>query len=227
MNKFKIKGPIFIGRSYHEYLRMFNLDPDKLKNEKILDCAAGASSFTAWMNKKGVDVKAIDLLYDENPSFLQNRCIEHLSALLEALSDIESYFVWDYFNDLDEIKETRIKACKDFCRHYKNNREKYIKGDLTDLPFKDDTFSLVLCSHLLFIYDHRLSYDFHIKSINEMLRVSSREVRLYPLVKHKAKKSEYVNKVMNDLSEKADLRIEKVNYEFRKGACEMMRIIKW
>ena len=49
---------------------------------------------------------------------------------------------------------------------------------------------------------------------------------IYPLVKHRAKKSDYVNKIISDLSEKADVKIEKVDYEFRKGANEMMRIKK-
>ena len=176
-NKFKIQGPIFIGRSCAEYLKMFNLNLKDLKDENILDCAAGASSFTAKMTDNGYNVKAVDVLYDKDPSFLQKRCKNHLSALIEVLSELEGQFVWDFFKNLDELKKRRMEACHQFFENYKDNMgTKYIKGDLLNLPFKDNSFSIVLCSHLLFIYDHRLSYDFHINSVNEMLRVSSRDV---------------------------------------------------
>ena len=225
-NRLKIKGPIFSGRSYYEYLKMFNLRPENLKNVKILDCAAGASSFTARMNKKGFDVKAVDLLYNKKPTFLHNRCKYHLNALVNALSDLNHLFVWDFFDNLDELKKIRMKSCQEFYEDYKNNRKNYIKADLLKLPFKDNSFPLVLNSHLLFIYDHRFNYDFHKKSIIEMLRVSSKELRIYPLVKHKAIKSDYVKKIIDDLNKKMDIKIEDVDYEFRKGANEMMRIIK-
>jgi ubiquinone/menaquinone biosynthesis C-methylase UbiE len=224
-SKFQIEGPIFIGRSYEEYLKMFNLDLQDLKDKKILDCAAGASSFTAKMTGKGYDVKAVDILYGKDPFFLQKRCKDHLIALVSALSSLEGHFVWNFFESLDELKKIRLKACHQFFEDYKNNREKYIKADLPNLPFKDNAFNVVLCSHLLFIYDHRLSYEFHINAVKEMLRVTSKDVLIYPLVRHKAIKSRYVKKILEDLLD-IEVMIERVDYEFRKGSNEMMRISK-
>ncbi|WP_414468783.1 class I SAM-dependent methyltransferase [Methanobacterium sp. ACI-7] len=225
-HKFKIKGPIFIGRSYEEYLKMFNLDLQKLRDKKILDCAAGASSFTARMTENGYDAKAADILYDKEPSFLQNRCREHLTVLVEALADLEGHFVWDFFKDLDDLKQHRMNSCIEFYEDYKNNRANYIKADLLNIPFKNNSFSLVLCSHLLFIYDHRLNYDFHINSVKEMLRVTKNEVFVYPLVKHKSIKSEFVKRIEQDLDKNANIMIEKVDYEFRRGGNEMMKLQK-
>ncbi len=48
-----------------------------------------------------------------------------------------------------------------------------------------------------------------------MLRVSC-EVRIYPLVKHKNEKSSFVSRIMEDLKKTADVKIVKVNYEFRE-----------
>jgi ubiquinone/menaquinone biosynthesis C-methylase UbiE len=225
VNKFQIEGPIFIGRSCTEYLKMFNLDLQDLKDKKILDCAAGASSFTAKMTGRGYDVKAVDILYGKDPSFLQKRCKDHLIALVSALSKLEGHFVWNFFENLDELKKTRLEACRQFFEDYKNNREKYIKADLLNLPFKDNAFNVVLCSHLLFIYDHRLSYEFHINAVKEMLRVTSEDVLIHPLVRHKAIKSRYVKKVAEDLPD-VDVMIERVDYEFRNGGNEMIRINK-
>lgn len=222
---FKIKGPIFIGRSYQEYLKFFHLNEECLKNKKVLDCAAGASSFTPHMNRRGYDAIAVDILYGKDPGFLQKRCENHLNALLEALSQLEGHFVWSFFQDLDGLREHRMKVCGDFSQDYRDGKgERYIKASLTSLPFKENTFDLVLCSHLLFIYDHRLSYDFHLNSIKEMIRVASKELRIYPLVKSKGEKSPYLKKIMEDLRGTVKIEIVKVDYEFRRGGDEMMRI---
>jgi hypothetical protein len=58
-----------------------------------------------------------------------------------------------------------------------------------------------------------------------MLRVTSKEVRIYPLVKNKGLKSDFVTRIIKDLQD-VDIKIVKVDYEFRKDSNEMMRIIK-
>lgn len=73
--KVPIKGPIFIGRSWEEYLKMFDLDLDKLQNKSILDCAAGASSFTQYLSELGFNSLAVDILYDKDESFLKKGVI--------------------------------------------------------------------------------------------------------------------------------------------------------
>ncbi|MDO9044062.1 MAG: methyltransferase domain-containing protein [Methanobacteriaceae archaeon] len=225
---FKIEGPIFIGRSWAEYLKMFDLDLEKLNKKKILDCAAGASSFTDFLSKKGIGVSAVDLLYDKDPEFLKRRCQEHLQALVESLGKMEDEFVWSFFKNLDDLKTHRMQSCQDFNRDYELNREKkYIKADLTQLPFEDNSFDMVLCAHLLFIYDHRLDWNFHLSSAEEMIRVSSNEVRIYPLVKNKGKKSIFVDKLIKNLPEELETEIVEVDYQFRRGGNEMLRIVKY
>jgi len=220
----KIKGPIFIGRTWKEYLRMFNLNLDDLIDGKVLDCAAGASSFTAEMSNRGHDVRAVDILYNEEADLLCDKCKEHMEVLVEGLASVDS-FIWSFFRDLEDLKEQRNQACSEFIMDYKNHKNRYISADLTDLPFEEGTFKMVLCSHLLFIYDHRLDYEFHLKSIQEMLRVSSSELRIYPLVKNRGLKSEFVNHIIKDLPD-VQTEIVKVNYEFRKGGNEMLKLTK-
>jgi ubiquinone/menaquinone biosynthesis C-methylase UbiE len=220
----KIKGPIFIGRTWKEYLKMFNLNSDDMVGGKLLDCAAGASSFTAEMSKRGYDVKAVDILYNEEADVLCDKCYEHMEVLVDGLESVD-HFVWSFFSDLDDLKEQRNHACSEFIQDYRNHRKRYIAADLTHLPFEDNSFKMVLCSHLLFIYDHRLDYEFHLKSIKEMLRVSSSELRIYPLVKNRGMKSEFVKRIINDLHD-VDADIVKVDYEFRKGGNEMIKIRK-
>lgn len=203
---------------------MFNLNSDDLVDGKFLDCAAGASSFTAEMSKRGYDIRAVDILYNEEPNVLCDKCNEHMEILVEGLGSVD-HFVWSFFRDLKDLKKQRIHACIEFIEDYKNHRNRYIAADLTALPFEDNNFKIVLCSHLLFIYDHRLDYEFHLKAIKEMVRVSSSELRIYPLVKNNEMKSEFVKRIIDDLPE-VDADIVKVDYEFRKGGNEMIKIRK-
>ena len=49
--KLDLERIIFIGRTFEEYLDMFSLSVEELKGKRILDCPAGACSFTAVGNK--------------------------------------------------------------------------------------------------------------------------------------------------------------------------------
>ncbi|MDD3985874.1 MAG: methyltransferase domain-containing protein [Methanobacterium sp.] len=220
-----VKGPIFIGRTWAEYIKMFNIDLENISGESILDCGAGASSFTAVMSEKGFDIKAVDIIYNNSPDILSVKCKEHLELLIAGLKSTD-LFVWDFFNDIGDLKKQRIDVCRKFIEDYRKYKGyRYVNADLRSLPFKDNSFSIVLCSHLLFIYDHRLDYDFHLRAIVEMLRVSSNELRIYPLVKNLGKKSVFVEQIMDDLGD-FYVEIVKVGYEFRKGGNEMLRIVK-
>jgi hypothetical protein len=206
-------------------MKMFDLSSDELSGGKILDCAAGASSFTAEMNRRGFDVTAVDLLYNEDANVLCDRCREHMEILVEGLGSVD-HFIWSFFSDLQDLKLQRNQACIEFIHDYLNDKgKKYIAADLTSLPFEDNKFSLVLCSHLLFIYDHRLDYEFHLNSIKEMLRVTSKELKIYPLVKNKGLKSDFVMRIIDDLQD-FDVNIVEVDYEFRRGGNEMIVISK-
>ncbi len=218
----KIVGPIFTGRSWEEYQKMFHLEEWELKNQSFLDCAAGASSFAAYLANQGGDVRAVDRLYDQDPQILRSLCQEHLEALIKSLEPIKKEFDWTYFRDLEHLQKHRYGSCQEFYQDYSQNRHRYIQGDLTRLPFDDDQFDIVLCSHLLFIYDHRLDLDFHLRVLEEMFRVAGEEVRIYPLVKHKKRKSEFLKPVWERLSEVAELELVKVDYQFRRGGDQML-----
>lgn len=146
---------------------------------------------------------------------------------MDALDKIEEEFVWDFFKDLNDLKNHRLRACNDFINHYKLFKgKKYLKADLTNLPLLENSFDMVLCAHLLFIYDHRLDWEFHRRVVKELIRVANDEVRIYPLVKHKCVKSAFVEKIINEFSYENQINVVKVDYQFRRGGDEMLQIIK-
>lgn len=224
------KGKIwFLGRSYHEYLKMFSLREEELKDIRILDCAAGASSFTPHLLKQGYDSTAVDILYGRSVEETREQCVNDFNTLLEMHSGLDHKVDWNFFQDPEDMVQQRITVYEEFIdsyAHYKNI--KYVKAALPELPFDDNSFDLVLSSHLLFLYEDRLGYEFHQDTIKEMLRITSDEIRIYPIIKLHSEniKSSFLPRLMDELRDKADFKVEKVNYQFRKGGNEMLKITK-
>jgi len=81
-----------------------------------------------------------------------------------------------------------------------------------------------MCSHLLFLYTENLSLEFHLKSVEELCRVSN-EVRIFPLLDVNADRSPYVEPIIDSLrARNRDVKEIKVAYEFQKGGNTMLRI---
>ena len=82
-----------------------------------------------------------------------------------------------------------------------------------------------MSSHFLFLYSEHFDLKFHIDSILEMCRVSKNEVKIFPLLDLKNQKSEYLKSILKILENKGfEAKIIKINYEFQKGANEMLSI---
>jgi hypothetical protein len=75
------------------------------------------------------------------------------------------------------------------------------------------------------MYDEYLNYEFHKEVIKELIRITSKEIRIFPLVNLKGEKSLFVKELLGDESF-SDYKIDivKVNYEFVKGGNEMLVI---
>jgi hypothetical protein len=135
-------------------------------------------------------------------------------------------YIWKNFQDADELGKARLNAMEKFLLDYEFGKisGRYLYQSLPSLEFADDQFELCLCSHLLFLYSEQLSLDFHITSIDELLRISQ-EVRIFPLLKLDGKPSPYLELVMEALSNKGcSVQVQSVAYEFQKGGNQMLKI---
>lgn len=70
-----------------------------------------------------------------------------------------------------------------------------------------------------------LGYDFHIKAIDEMLRVCS-EIRIFPLVDLDSNPSEMISDIIEHYRELYDVEIRETDYEFQKDANRLLVIKK-
>ena len=104
---------------------------------------------------------------------------------------------------------------------------RYINAELPRLPFEDRRFDLVLSGHFLFTYSDRFNYAFHREAILELVRVSAKEVRIYPLQGPDAQPYWYMDPLLFDLKQQGILaEIIPVPFEFQRGSNQMLRLIR-
>lgn len=218
---------VFIGRTFEEYLAMFSVSPEELKGKKILDCPAGACSFTAVGNQKGLDITACDIAYYHQGEDLKNKGLQDIEHAMANMEKAKSNYKWDYFKSVEDLKQHRLSALNHCANDMKENNKRYVPVTLPELPFKDEEFDVILLAHFLFTYADRLDYEFHIKTLNELLRVAKEEIRIFPLVDLEGKRYEHLNKVITYLSERGlDIEEVKASYEFQANANSMLVIKK-
>lgn len=229
MNKhLDLKTVVLMGRTFEEYYKMFDLDNELLKNEILLDAASGVSSFCAEANSKGFNVTGSDKIYYFSPDEIETKCALDLDSVMEQMPAIADIYLWDFFKDIQSLKANREKAYRSFLEDFKKygiKRYKPVEYPVTD--FRDEQFTMSLVSHLLFLYEDKLDYDFHKKTILELLRISSREIRIFPIVNFKGIRSRYIEHLVHDEDfRNLKISIKRVGYEFMKNANEMMVIRK-
>lgn len=225
--KLDLNRVVFIGRTFDEYLLMFNLTQEELRGRKILDCPAGACSFTAMANTQGADATASDIAYYHPFEQLAQKGFDDIEHAMLNMEKAQSNYAWDYFKSVEGLKEHRIQALSDCSSDMKEYPNRYIPAILPVLPFKDREFELTLSAHFLFMYADRFNYEFHLQSIQELLRVTSDEVRIFPLIDLSSNRYAHLDKLVGVIQSQGCVTKEiKVPYEFQKGASSMLVIKK-
>ncbi|MSP12287.1 MAG: SAM-dependent methyltransferase [Chloroflexi bacterium] len=214
------------GRSYEEYVRMFNLTERELEG-RILGCGDGPASFNAEATQRGHSVISCDPIYQFTAAEIAQRIDEAYQQVIDQLGKNTEDYVWDLMPTPEAVGQTRMAAMRrfldDFPRGVKEGR--YVDASLPYLPFQDKEFDLALCSHFLFLYTEQLSQEFHLDSIIELCRVAT-EVRIFPLLNLGVNISAYVAPVTAALEQRGGrVEFRRVPYEFQKGAHTAMYIV--
>lgn len=217
----------FIGRTYFEYMRMFDLDETVFQEGPVLDCAAGPSSFAAEACSAGFRVTACDSLYELPVEHLLAKGKKDIEHVFDKLDEVRHLYTWKYYRDKDEIISFRHASLDLFSQDFSDGfaEGRYVRAELPHLPFPDRTFSLVLASHFLFLYGDRLDFEFHQACLRELVRVSSGEVRIFPLQGLDAKPYPHMaalTALLNREGIKAE--IAEVPFEFQRGSNKVMRL---
>ncbi len=213
------------GRSYDEYVRMFNF-AEKDFDFRILGCGDGPAAFNTTLTKRGGRVISVDPVYVFDTEQIKGRIAETYETVMAQMRKNQGDYVWEDIQSVEQLGNIRISAMKDFLADFDTGKQqrRYIPGELPSLPFESKQFDLALSSHFLFLYSAHLSAEFHIQALQEMLRVSH-EVRVFPLLTLDGALSPYL-KAVNEYFSENGFSVDTlcVPYEFQRGGNEMLVI---
>jgi hypothetical protein len=202
---------------------MFDLSSDDLVAAPVLDCCAGGSDFAA---ESSGTVVAVDPAYAIDRDDLAERVLAGLSEGSRIIDAHADRFEWSWYGDPARRADLRTTAVHRFLADLREHPEHYVAGSLPHLPFADASFDLTLCSHMLFTWSNVLDAGWHRAALTEMIRVTRREVRVFPLVvQATGEPVPFLADLRSELSEAGyRSRVATVPYRFQRGADRMLVI---
>lgn len=210
---------VFIGRTYDEYMRMFGLDGQDIQGKRILDCPAGACSFTAQAGRLGCEATAADIAYYHKADRLLEKGLQDIDHAMEHVEEERERYVWTEFRDIDALRSERHQALHACTEDMEKRPERYVPVTLPSLPFRERQFDLTLSAHFLFTYADRLDAEFHLDVLRELLRVTRDEVRIFPLVDQSGRPPDEVEQLIAFArSEGWEAEVKAVTYHFQRHA---------
>lgn len=213
------------GRSYNEYVSMFDLTDADL-GLRILGCGDGPAEFNSKLTKNGGTVVSVDPIYAFDAEQIKGRIAETYATVMSQMLKNQSDFVWETIASVEQLGHVRMSAMDVFLADFDEGKHegRYIAGELPLLPFAKATFDIALSSHFLFLYSDHLSAEFHLQALRDMLRVA-REVRVFPVLTLAGSYSPYLAQIAEVLEDNGfAVAIKRVAYEFQRGGNEMMVI---
>jgi hypothetical protein len=211
------------GRSYDEYVSMFNLTEKDL-SLRILGCGDGPAAFNTALTKRGGSVVSVDPVYVFDTAQIRGRIAETYETVMAQMHNNQGDYVWEDISSVEQLGKVRMSAMEDFLADFDAGKQqgRYIAGELPSLPFESGKFDIALSSHFLFLYSAHLSAEFHIRALQEMLRVAH-EVRIFPLLALDGAASPYLKAANEYFSAKGfSVDTMRVPYEFQRGGNEML-----
>jgi SAM-dependent methyltransferase len=215
------------GRSYEEYVRMFDLGPVELGG-RILGCGDGPAAFQAELHRRGGRGVAIDPLYAFSAAAIEGRIA---ATRLEVMAQVRANlgdFVWTMIPTPEELERQRLAAMATFLADYESGRAqgRYVAGQAQALPFAADAFDLALSSHFLLLYAEAVPLSEHRLAIAELLRVAP-ELRIFPLLELSGAPSRHLEPLLAELrSQGCGLELRRVAYEVQRGGHTLLRIVR-
>jgi hypothetical protein len=205
-----------------DYKSMFGLTSNEL-DMKIINCYAGDSLFAKEMTDLRLRAVACDPLYAKPIPEIKKTIENAQQKLIDNIHHHPERFSLKgkTINDISNAKNLE-RLLADIPIGLKEGR--YTHDELPTLNFKDEQFDLALINHYIFTNNEYVSAEFHVKAIEEFIRVAP-EVRLFPLVTEQSQLSPQVGEVAALLQVKGyGVEIRGVEFEFQTHGNAMMRI---
>lgn len=217
-------------RAFKEYEAMFRLTEADLRVGSVLDVAGGASSFTAHLRGMGIEAFAADPFYSGLTEQVIADAEKEIEVSSAKIAAIAGSYDWSFYGSPEQHRVLREQSLKLFAEDYRREeaRERYVAAALPSLPFADNAFSLVVCSHFLFLYADTFDERFHAAAIEELLRVlkPGGQLRIYPLVTLKWEPIAYLPSLLERSTGRADAELIPTGLPFMPTSSSLLRLVK-
>lgn len=220
---FTLQNVVPWGRSFEEYIAMFDLQGEEL-SQRILGCGDGPAAFNAQFSCIGGKMVSVDPIYAFSAKEIEDRIADTYELVMEQLRKNAADYVWTSFKDPESVGVTRMAAMRHFLLDYEAGRieGRYQVGTVENLSFADGEFDLALVSHFLFLYDAQFDREFHVRALVELMRVA-KEVRVFPILTLDGRPYPELYYVLRELRRRGfSTSVRKVSYEFQRGGDEML-----
>lgn len=221
---FQLNNVVPWGRNMEEYRLMFRLDEDDIA-KKIAGFGDGPACFNCEATREGGHIISFDPIYQFSKEEIQKRIeVVRITVMQQMRENMDNY-VWTNIKNLEELENIRMSAMRKFLDDYELGEAegRYVFHELPNkLPYETGSFDIGLSSHFLLMYT-ALGYDFHVRSITEMLRVC-KEVRIFPIVDLDANETDLVKDVIQYFKKSRNVEIVATDYEFQKGENKLLII---
>lgn len=221
---FELSTVVPWGRTLDEYKMMFVLSDEDLK-KSIASFGDGPASFNFEMKRLNNNVISFDPIYTFTKEQLINRIRETKNIVMEQTKQNKNNFCWTSIKNLDDLEKNRMNAMNNFILDFEEGKKekRYIPHELPNrTSFSEKCFDIGLSSHFLLLYS-KLGLNFHIKAIDEMLRIC-KEIRIFPILDLDAKKSNLLEQIIEYYNNKYDISITETNYEFQRNGNKLLVI---
>lgn len=211
---FKLSKVVPWGRRFHEYVEMFCLSEIDL-SKKIIGFGDGPASFNYEATQQGYNVISLDIVYQFTKEQISKRVEETRDVVLQQTKENAENYNWTAIKDIKELENLRMGAMSLFLKDYDIGKQekRYIYHKLPErTQFENNTFDIGLSSHFLLMYTS-LGLDFHMKAIDEMLRIC-KEVRITPIVDLDGNPSELAKQIIRHYEKTYKTTIEVTFYKF-------------
>ena len=223
---FQLNNVVPWGRNMEEYKSMFLLNEEDMK-KKIAGFGDGPASFNFEAHRLGYDIISYDPIYQFKKEELEKRIEEVRAIVMKQMSENQNNYVWTKIHNLQELEQIRMEAMKLFLNDFEVglSEGRYRYHELPNcLPVEENYYDIGLSSHFLLLYT-QLGFDFHIKAIDEMLRVC-KEVRIFPVVDLDDNQADMISDIIDEFKKEYDVELKVTNYQFQKNANKMLVIRK-
>ena len=166
------------------------LTPTNLER-KIIGCGDGPASFNAELqSKEEICTSLLDPVLYFSANQIRQRIGEAYDEIIGQTWKNYNKFIWQRSTQLRSLKVSGCQLWRNFWKIFQKaqSRKDMFQANYPSCLSVTKSLISALCSYLLFLYMDNLSLEFHLRSLEELCRVSN-EIRIFPLMDFNANRS--------------------------------------